>query len=116
MPAGHRGPAFLLLDNFRSILKYNNSTSYALAIGLLADNLLRPSEVQGQWPRDERQLGRSERIELQELLAQKGFDPGPADGIIGANTRKAIRALQLQLNWPADGYPNTQLLQQLRGR
>ena len=116
LPAGHQGPAFLLLDNFRSILKYNNSTSYALAIGLLADNLLRTSEIKGQWPRGERQLGRSERVELQELLAQAGFDPGPADGIIGANTRKAIRALQLQLNWPADGYPNTQLLQQLRTR
>jgi len=116
LPAGHQGPAFLLLDNFRSILKYNNSTSYALAIGLLADNLLRASEIKGQWPRGERQLGRSERVELQELLAQAGFDPGPADGIIGANTRKAIRALQLQLNWPADGYPNTQLLQQLRTR
>ena len=116
LPAGHKGPAFLLLDNFRSILKYNNSTSYALAIGLLADNLLRPSEIQGQWPRGERQLGRSERVELQERLAQAGFDPGPADGIIGANTRKAIRALQLQLNWPADRYPNTELLQQLRAR
>lgn len=116
LPAGHKGPAFLLLDNFRSILKYNNSTSYALAIGLLADNLLRSTEIKGQWPRGERQLGRSERVELQELLAQAGFDPGPADGIIGANTRKAIRALQLQLNWPADGYPNTQLLQQLRTR
>lgn len=116
LPAGHRGPAFLLLDNFRSILKYNNSTSYALAIGLLADNLLRPSEVKGQWPRGERQLGRSERVELQELLTNAGFDPGPADGIIGANTRKAIRALQLQLNWPADGYPTTELLQQLRAR
>ena len=114
LPAGHQGPAFLLLDNFRSILKYNNSTSYALAIGLLADNLLRSTEIKGQWPRGERQLGRSERVELQELLAQAGFDPGPADGIIGANTRKAIRALQLQLNWPADGYPNTQLLQQLQ--
>ncbi|MGQ7959358.1 lytic murein transglycosylase [Pseudomonas sp. SP16.1] len=116
LPAGHRGPAFLLLDNFRSILKYNNSTAYALAIGLLADNLLRPTEVQGSWPRGERQLGRSERVELQELLAQNGFDPGPADGIIGANTRKAIRALQLQLNWPADGYPNEALLEQLRVR
>jgi membrane-bound lytic murein transglycosylase B len=116
LPAGHQGPAFLLLDNFHSILKYNNSTSYALAIGLLADNLLRSTEIKGQWPRGERQLGRSERVELQELLAQAGFDPGPADGIIGANTRKAIRALQLQLNWPADGYPNTQLLQQLRTR
>ncbi|MDF2074366.1 lytic murein transglycosylase [Pseudomonas mendocina] len=116
LPAGHKGPAFLLLDNFRSILKYNNSTSYALAIGLLADNLLRPSEVKGQWPRGERQLGRSERVELQELLTKAGFDPGPADGIIGANTRKAIRSLQLQLNWPADGYPNGELLQQLRAR
>lgn len=116
LPAGHRGPAFLLLDNFRSILKYNNSTSYALAIGLLANNFVRPTEVQASWPRGERQLGRSERIELQELLAVNGFDPGPADGIIGANTRKAIRALQLQLNWPADGYPNEALLKQLRGR
>lgn len=116
LPAGHRGPAFLLLDNFRSILRYNNSTSYALAIGLLSDNLLRPTEVSGNWPRDEQQLGRSERIELQQLLTLNGFDPGPADGIIGANTRKAIRALQLQLNWPADGYPTRQLLLKLRQR
>ncbi|MGP0170776.1 lytic murein transglycosylase [Pseudomonas sp. NCHU5208] len=116
LPAGHRGPAFLLLDNFRSILRYNNSTSYALAIGLLSDNLLNPTEVQASWPRDERQLGRSERIELQQLLAAKGFDPGPADGIIGANTRKAIRMLQLQLNEPADGYPSPELLETLRKR
>src|SRR5690606_33631111 len=116
LPAGHKGPAFLLLDNFRSILKYNNSTSYALAIGLLADNLLRPSEIKGQWPRGERQLGRSERIELQERLAKAGFDPGPADGIRGAHTRKALRRLQLELNGPADGYPNAEPLQQLRTR
>ncbi|WAJ38414.1 lytic murein transglycosylase [Pseudomonas sp. GOM7] len=116
LPAGHRGPAFLLLDNFRSILRYNNSTSYALAIGLLSDNLLNPTEVQASWPRDERQLGRSERIELQQLLAASGFDPGPADGIIGANTRKAIRMLQLQLNEPADGYPSPELLETLRKR
>ena len=116
LPAGHRGPAFLLLDNFRSILRYNNSTSYALAIGLLADNFLKPTEIQASWPRDERQLGRSERIELQQLLAVNGFDPGPADGIIGANTRKAIRLLQLQLGEPADGYPSLELLEQLRKR
>ncbi len=116
LPAGHRGPAFLLLNNFRSILKYNNSTSYALAIGLLSDALDGNPGVQAAWPRGDRQLGRSERVELQERLAQNGFDPGPADGIIGANTRKAIRALQLQLNWPADGYPNEALLKQLRNR
>jgi len=116
LPAGHRGPAFLLLGNFRSILKYNNSTAYALAIGLLADGLRGGAGVQAAWPRDERQLGRSERIELQELLALNGFEPGPADGIIGANTRKAVRAFQLKQGWPADGYPSEELLKQLRGR
>ncbi|MBM7061404.1 lytic murein transglycosylase [Pseudomonas sp. UL073] len=117
LPAGHRGPAFLVLNNFRSILRYNNSTSYALAIGLLADGLRSGSStLHGSWPRDDRQLGRSERIELQEQLAARGFDPGAADGIIGANTRKAIRGFQQQLGWPADGYPNAALLEQLRRR
>ncbi|MDO9622802.1 MAG: lytic murein transglycosylase [Pseudomonas sp.] len=116
LPAGHRGPAFLLLSNFRSILKYNNSTSYALAIGLLADSLRGGDGVRAAWPREERQLGRSERIELQELLAQNGLEPGPADGIIGANTRKAVRAFQLQQGWPADGYPTQDLLRRLRTR
>jgi membrane-bound lytic murein transglycosylase B len=36
LPAGYRGPAFLVLDNFRAILKYNNSSSYALAVSLLS--------------------------------------------------------------------------------
>ncbi|MDX1370093.1 lytic murein transglycosylase [Pseudomonas sp.] len=114
LPAGHRGPAFLLLSNFRSILKYNNSTSYALAIGLLSDSLRGGDGVRAAWPREERQLGRSERIELQELLAQNGLEPGPADGIIGANTRKAVRAFQLRQGWPADGYPTQELLVRLR--
>ncbi|WP_415754539.1 lytic murein transglycosylase [Pseudomonas leptonychotis] len=114
LPAGHRGPAFLLLNNFRSILKYNNSTAYALAIGLLSDALDGNPGVQAAWPRGDRQLGRSERIELQELLASKGYEPGPADGIIGANTRKAVRAFQQSQGQPADGYPSHDLLLQLR--
>ncbi len=116
LPAGHRGPAFLLLNNFRSILKYNNSTAYALAIGLLSDALDGRPGVQAAWPRGDRQLGRSERVELQTLLAQNGFEPGPADGIIGANTRKAVRAFQRLQGQPADGYPSFELLQQLRRR
>jgi membrane-bound lytic murein transglycosylase B len=114
LPAGHRGPAFLLLNNFRSILKYNNSTSYALAIGLLSDALDGNPGVQAAWPRNDRQLGRSERIELQELLTRKGYELGPADGIIGANTRKAVRAFQQTLGQPADGYPTQELLVRLR--
>ena len=114
LPAGHRGPAFLVLPNFRAILKYNNSTAYALAIGVLSDRLRGGEGIQGRWPRDDRQLGRSERIELQELLASKGFTPGTPDGIIGANTRKAVRAYQLSLGLPPDGYPSHELLLKLR--
>ncbi|WXL26660.1 lytic murein transglycosylase [Ectopseudomonas mendocina] len=114
LPAGYRGPAFLLLNNFRVILRYNNSTAYALAIGLLSDALDGEPGVQAAWPRNDRQLGRSERIEMQQLLTAKGYDTGPADGIIGANTRKAVRAFQHTQNLPQDGYPSYELLNILR--
>ncbi len=114
LPAGHRGPAFLVKNNFRSILRYNNSTSYALAIALLADRFQGSGEIRASWPTDDKPLSRTERLELQERLEAQGFDPGSVDGIIGANTRQAIRRLQIALGWPADGYPDQQLLKALR--
>lgn len=116
LPAGHRGPAFLVMNNFRSILRYNNSTSYALAIGLLAERFQGRGQIHASWPTDDEPLSRSERLELQERLEAHGFEPGSVDGIIGANTRQAIRRLQIALGWPADGYPDQQLLKALRNR
>lgn len=113
LPAGHRGPAFLVFANFRAILKYNNSSSYALAVGLLGERFDGGGQILGSWPRDERPLSRTERIALQEGLAARGYNPGAADSIIGANTRRAIRAFQQSLGWPADGYPTEKLLLQL---
>lgn len=115
LPAGYRGPAFLILDNFRVVLKYNNSTAYALAVSLLAQRFNGGGYVQGTWPRDDTPLSRSERIELQTLLTANNHDAGASDGIIGANTRKAIRAAQQARGWPADGYPTHRLLESLRG-
>ncbi len=112
--AGYRGPAFLTLNNFRSVLHYNNSSSYALAISLLAERFQGRGTLQARWPRQDVPLSRSERIELQQQLASLGFNPGSADGIIGANTRQAIRAYQKANGWPADGYPTQQLLGRLR--
>ncbi len=114
LPAGHRGPAFLVMDNFRAILRYNNSTSYGLAIGLLSDALLGRPGVRASWPRSDQPLSRSQRIGLQEALQARSYNPGPADGIIGANTRRAIRAYQQSLGWPADGYPDLRLLEELQ--
>lgn len=116
LPAGHQGPAFLLLHNYRAILEYNRSTSYAMAVALLAANLRQPSPINRPWPRHEYQLSRSERIELQQQLLINGQDPGSVDGIIGIRTRRAIRSLQQELELPADGQPTLELLQHLRGR
>ena len=116
LPAGARGPAFLVLDNFRAILKYNNSSSYALAVSLLGDRFSGWGFIAGSWPKEDLPLSRSERMELQHLLNASGHDAGNADGIIGANTRKAIRTAQQGLGWPADGYPTHKLLESLRQR
>ncbi|WP_204128064.1 lytic murein transglycosylase [Pseudomonas ogarae] len=116
LPAGHRGPAFLIFDNFRAILKYNNSSSYALAVGLLSKRFTGAGLVYSQWPKEDLPLSRSERIELQTLLGKHNYDAGNPDGIIGANTRKAIRSAQQSFGWPADGYPTQQLLEALRSR
>lgn len=114
LPAGYRGPAFMQLDNFRSILKYNQATSYALAVGLLSNSLQGELFSLHRWPQDEVPLTRTERVELQNLLNQLGLAVGKADGIIGANSRKAIREFQLNHDQPADGYPSSRLLEKVR--
>lgn len=114
LPAGHKGPAFLVMQNFRAILAYNASTSYALAVGLLSDRFRGKGVIRGSWPLDERPLTRAERVELQTLLNAKGFDTGKPDGIIGYNSRKAIRAYQKKFGLAADGYATSSLLEALR--
>src|SRR5258708_31850375 len=86
-PAGVQGPGFLMLPNFRVIMKYNPAEAYALAIGHLADRLGGAAPFAQAWPRYERVLSRSERLELQELLARHGYDVGDPDGRLGAPTR-----------------------------
>jgi membrane-bound lytic murein transglycosylase B len=113
-PAGARGPAFLVGPNFRTILRYNNSTNYALAVGLLAQRLDGGSGVQASWPRDLQPLTRSQLQTLQDTLNQRGFDSGTADGMMGPATRAALRRYQRSVGLPADGYPTLELLQRLQ--
>jgi lytic murein transglycosylase len=114
LPAGARGPAFLVGPNFRAILRYNNSTSYALAVGLLSQQIAGGMAVQSPWPRDLAALSRSETVELQTALARRGFTSGEPDGIVGPATRAAVRAYQRSVGLPADGFPSSDVLQRLR--
>jgi membrane-bound lytic murein transglycosylase B len=45
LPQGHKGPAFLVYDNFRIILKWNRSINYAICVGHLADRLAGLPEI-----------------------------------------------------------------------
>jgi membrane-bound lytic murein transglycosylase B len=114
LPAGARGPAFLVTANFRAILSYNNAVPYALAVGHLADRINGGPPIAGFWPTDDPPLDKGGRAELQRRLSALGHDTGASDGVIGTQTRNAVRAFQKQAGLPEDGYAGQSLLKQLR--
>ncbi len=114
LPAGVTGPAFLVGPNFRTILRYNNSTSYALAVSLLAQRIGGGPGVQAAWPRELQPLSREQIRTLQAALNDRGFAAGEADGQMGPTTRLGLRAYQRRQGLPADGYPTLELLGRLQ--
>lgn len=114
MPAGAGGPAFLLLPNFDVIKRYNNSDSYALAVGHLADRILGGGDFATSWPAGDYALSKAQRAELQTLLSRAGYDVGTPDGVVGPKTRAAVLAFQSSAGLPADGYVSGLLLSRLK--
>jgi lytic murein transglycosylase len=115
IPAGSQGPGFLMLNNFRVIMRYNPAEAYALAIGHLSDRLRGAEPLIQPWPRHERVLSRDERMEMQQLLVRRGFDIGEPDGNFGPKTRAAIRDFQARAGLVPDGFPTETVLAKLRG-
>lgn len=103
LPAGHKGPAFLVYDNFEAILNWNRSLLYAISVGHLADRLIGLGPLKSP-RREERPLSRDQVTELQERLNALGYDAGEPDGQAGPRTRAAVRAFQKATELPADGY------------
>jgi lytic murein transglycosylase len=113
LPAGASGPAFLIFPNHMVIRRYNNSTAYALSVGLLADRISGMGPLAVAWP-NEPPLSMDDRAGAQRALAALGYDPGTADGVIGVNTRQALRAWQKARGLPADGHLTQALSHQLQ--
>lgn len=115
LPAGIRGPAFLVFRNFDAIYSYNAAESYALAIAHLSDRLRGGGPFATAWPTDDPGLSRAQRRELQSLLLARGHDIGEVDGMLGTRTREAIRREQQRLGHaPADGRGGLKILEALR--
>jgi len=112
-PAGASGPLFLLFPNHFALRQYNNSLSYALGVGLLADRFGGLGPTVRPWPQ-EQPLSLVDRLTAQRALAALGFDPGQPDGVVGMGTRKALREWQKARGLTADGYLSTDMVRRLR--
>lgn len=110
LPAGHRGPAFLVYDNFRTTMVWNRSILYAIAVGHLADRLAGKGTLVTAEGFSETPMSRQDIETLQIRLNLLGYDAGPADGRAGKRTRAALRAFQSDRGIPADGHPSHQVL------
>lgn len=112
MPMGGNGPVFAVLANFDVIKRYNNSDSYALAVGHLADRILGVGGFAAPWPKDTA-LSKDDRKQVQALLARRGYQIGTPDGVIGPKTRAAVIDWQARAGLLPDGHVSGNLLRAL---
>jgi lytic murein transglycosylase len=114
LPMGRMGPAFLAYANFSAYTEWNNSLIYSTTAAYLATRIAgaapmhRPSAPVAQLPLNDIK-------ELQQLLVRAGFDVGKVDGVLGQQSRSAVKAMQIKYSLPADSWPTAELLAKMRG-
>ncbi len=108
LPQGRKGPAFLAYPNYRVYFEWNQSFVYVTTAAYFATRLMGAPVYDAGNP--DPALSDSQMKALQQKLADRGFDVGDVDGILGAKTRSAVRAEQARLGLPADGWPTAELL------
>lgn len=114
VPAGTRGPEFIVTPNFYVLKAYNNSDLYALFIGNLADRIAYGSGAfSGQWG-DVGKMLRSDVLAMQQALVAQGYDVGNVDGLPGFKTRRSIGEWQTKAGLTPTCYPDASLKTKLR--
>jgi membrane-bound lytic murein transglycosylase B len=113
LPAGARGAAFMIFDNFHVIERYNPADAYVIGVGHLGDRVMGGPPIRAAWPREDRALRLSERKDMQVRLTRAGFDTEGVDGIIGPRTIAAIREFQKSVGLIPDGYASYEVLRRL---
>ena len=116
VPAGHQGPAFAVYPNFKRIMRWNNSILYAISIGHLADRLGGAAPISIGHPKNYLRVSVEKVKEIQARLNSMGFSAGKPDGVVGKNTRSAIRDFQKLENMPADGHITINLWKRIVGK
>ena len=104
---------FLVTINFDVIKTYNNSTAYALSVGLLGDAVAGGPGLVAQWPTRDHPLTAAQIQKLQTQLQRMGYEVGTIDGKIGDTLRSAVSAYQERNGLPPDGYANQALFRRV---
>jgi lytic murein transglycosylase len=114
LPMGRSGPAFLAYANFAAYTEWNNSLIYSTTAGYLATRIAGAAPMRRP-AAPVPQLQFAELRELQQLLVKQGFNVGKIDGVMGQQSRTAVKAMQVKFGLPADSWPTAELLARLRG-
>jgi lytic murein transglycosylase len=114
LPMGRTGPAFLAYPNFAAYTEWNNSLIYSTTAGYLATRIAGAPPMQHP-AAPVAQLPFNELRELQQLLVRAGFNVGKVDGVMGQQSRSAVKAMQIKYGLPADSWPTAELLARMRG-
>jgi lytic murein transglycosylase len=114
LPMGRFGPAFLAYANFAAYTEWNNSLIYSTTAGYLATRIAGAPRMRGPSAAVP-QLPFNELKEMQQLLVRAGFNVGKVDGIMGQQSRTAVKAMQVKYGLPADSWPTAELLAKMRG-
>ena len=114
LPMGRTGPAFLAYPNFAAYTEWNNSLIYSTTAGYLATRIAGAAPMRKPTAQVA-QLPFNEIKELQQLLARQGFNVGKIDGILGQQSRIAVKTMQVKYGLPADSWPTAELLVRMRG-
>jgi membrane-bound lytic murein transglycosylase B len=107
------GPVFAVGPNFNAIKRYNNSDSYAIGVGHLADRIAGAGPIRGGFPPDRYGFTADQRKQLQARLTAAGYDTGGTDGVLGSKSRAAISAYQQRNGLAVTGEPSLELLRRL---
>jgi lytic murein transglycosylase len=114
LPMGRNGPAFLAYANFAAYTEWNNSLIYSTTAGYLASRIAGAAQMRRPTA-PVAQLPFNELRELQQLLVRAGFNVGKVDGVMGQQSRSAVKAMQVKFGLPADSWPTAELLAKMRG-
>jgi membrane-bound lytic murein transglycosylase B len=112
LPSGHAGPAFVVYENFRALMRWNRSEQFALVVGHLADRIAGAGGLQNP-PAAGPAVTRDQLLRLQESLNALGYDSGTPDGVPGSATRAAIRGYERDQGLIPDGHFDSELLEAL---